>query len=67
MIVGVHGALVHVYATHGGLTYPADLSDRRIDYVTATSRARVQTVSADQTLASDHLLVVADLVVRRGS
>jgi len=49
-----------------GLTYPAAAPVKRIDYVTHSPN--VETVSAEvvQTLASDHLPVVADLRVRRG-
>lgn len=49
-----------------GLTYPAVDPVKRIDYVTHSRN--VETLRADvvETDASDHLAVVADLVVRRG-
>lgn len=49
-----------------GLTYPAAAPVKRIDYVTHSPN--VETLSAEvvQTLASDHLPVVADLRVQRG-
>jgi endonuclease/exonuclease/phosphatase family metal-dependent hydrolase len=49
-----------------GLTFPTNLPDRRIDYVTVNSRVHVRDVTVVQTQASDHLPVVADLTVRRG-
>jgi endonuclease/exonuclease/phosphatase family metal-dependent hydrolase len=50
----------------GGLTYPANAPDRRIDYVTVSPRVEVKSVSVPETLASDHRPVVADLIVTRG-
>lgn len=49
-----------------GYTYPTSAPDRRIDYVTVTPRITVQAVRVPYTLASDHLPVVADLIVTRG-
>lgn len=49
-----------------GLTYPAVDPVKRIDYVTATDEVRVVATAVPPTVASDHLPVVADLVVRRG-
>jgi endonuclease/exonuclease/phosphatase family metal-dependent hydrolase len=64
-------AWVLANGTGGGLTYPADAPDRRIDYVAASrdTGARgieVRSVAVPQTLASDHRPVVADLVLTRG-
>jgi endonuclease/exonuclease/phosphatase family metal-dependent hydrolase len=56
----VHGS------ADGGLTYPTSSPDRRIDYVTATSRVVARTASVPRTAASDHLPVVAELDIRRG-
>jgi endonuclease/exonuclease/phosphatase family metal-dependent hydrolase len=50
----------------GGLSYPAAQPDRRIDYVTATSRIRVRSAEVVDTQASDHLPLVADLLLRSG-
>jgi endonuclease/exonuclease/phosphatase family metal-dependent hydrolase len=49
-----------------GLTFPASLPDRRIDYVTVNARVHVRGATVVGTQASDHLPVVADLVMRRG-
>ena len=49
-----------------GLTYPAITPTKRIDYVTASSEVEVVASHVPETTASDHLPVVADLVVRRG-
>ncbi len=64
------GELVDSWAVAGsgsGLTYPTADPVKRIDYVTHSPN--IQTLDADvvATQASDHLPVVADLVVRRGS
>jgi endonuclease/exonuclease/phosphatase family metal-dependent hydrolase len=48
------------------LTYPASAPDRRIDYITVTSRVTVRSARVPYTLASDHRPVVADLIVTRG-
>lgn len=49
-----------------GLTYPAITPTKRIDYVTASTEVEVVASHVPETAASDHLPVVADLVVRRG-
>jgi endonuclease/exonuclease/phosphatase family metal-dependent hydrolase len=49
-----------------GLTYPADAPDRRIDYVNVSPRVEVMDATVPDTLASDHLPVVADLTISRG-
>lgn len=64
-------AWVLANGTGGGLTYPADAPDRRIDYVavsrdTGARGIEVRSVAVPQTLASDHRPVVADLVLTRG-
>ena len=48
-----------------GLTYPADVPAKRIDYVTVSPGVRVRNAAVLDTLASDHRPVVADLLVRR--
>jgi len=53
-------------ADQPGLTYPAITPTKRIDYVTASTEVKVVTSRVVETVASDHLPVVADLVVRRG-
>jgi endonuclease/exonuclease/phosphatase family metal-dependent hydrolase len=49
-----------------GFTYPADVPDRRIDYVTFSPDMRVRDARVPRTLASDHRPVVADLTITRG-
>lgn len=49
-----------------GFTYPTSAPDRRIDYITVTPRLTVRSARVPYTDASDHLPVVADLVVTRG-
>lgn len=48
-----------------GLTYPADVPAKRIDYVTVSSGIRVRSATVPETLASDHRPVLAEVVVRR--
>lgn len=48
-----------------GLTYPADVPAKRIDYVTVSAGIRAHDASVVDTLASDHRPVVAELTVRR--
>jgi endonuclease/exonuclease/phosphatase family metal-dependent hydrolase len=48
------------------MTYPTSAPDRRIDYVTVSPRVTVRSVRVPYTVASDHLPVVADLIVTRG-
>jgi endonuclease/exonuclease/phosphatase family metal-dependent hydrolase len=52
--------------TEPGFTYPTNAPDRRIDYITVTPRVAVQSARVPYTVASDHLPVVADLIVTRG-
>jgi len=52
--------------TGSGLTFPADEPVKRIDYVTHSTNIDTLDVDVVATQASDHLPVVADLVVRRG-
>ncbi|GAA3683412.1 endonuclease/exonuclease/phosphatase family protein [Nonomuraea antimicrobica] len=47
-------------------TYPADVPDRRIDYVAVSRSVRVLAAEVPRTTASDHLPVVADIAVGRG-
>ena len=51
--------------TGAGWTFPAHQPDRRIDYVTASPDVRVVGARVPATLASDHLPVVADLLLPR--
>jgi endonuclease/exonuclease/phosphatase family metal-dependent hydrolase len=46
-----------------GLTYPADLPEKRIDYVLISKHFRVRAATIPATLASDHRPVVADLIL----
>jgi endonuclease/exonuclease/phosphatase family metal-dependent hydrolase len=48
-----------------GLTFPADLPVRRIDYVTMSAGITARSATVPDTLASDHRPVLADLVIRR--
>lgn len=54
-------------ASGDGLTYPADKPSKRIDYIFcgAGSRFSVKNARVVQTLASDHLPLVADLEIER--
>jgi endonuclease/exonuclease/phosphatase family metal-dependent hydrolase len=47
----------------GGETFPADVPDRRIDYVAVSAGVEVTSCEVPEALASDHRPVVADLVV----
>ncbi|MGB9376110.1 MAG: endonuclease/exonuclease/phosphatase family protein, partial [Mycobacteriales bacterium] len=49
----------------GGLTYPAVVPEKRIDYVTASVGIDFATVAVSDTPASDHRPVVADLLIPR--
>jgi endonuclease/exonuclease/phosphatase family metal-dependent hydrolase len=49
-----------------GLTYPSDTATKRIDYVTVSTEVQAVASDVHDTDASDHLPVVADLLVRRG-
>jgi len=48
-----------------GLTYPADVPEKRIDYVTFSSGVRARAATVPETLASDHRPVLATLEIRR--
>jgi endonuclease/exonuclease/phosphatase family metal-dependent hydrolase len=48
-----------------GLTDPADVPRKRIDYVLTSSHFRVRSASVPVTLASDHRPVVVDLILAR--
>jgi len=50
-----------------GLTFPTQRPVKRIDYVTHSPQIRTLRAEVVHTTASDHLPVVADLLVRRGS
>ena len=52
--------------TGTGSTYPALTPNKRIDYVTTSAEVDVIATDVPVDTASDHLPVVADLVVRRG-
>ncbi|MFO8029257.1 MAG: endonuclease/exonuclease/phosphatase family protein [Cyclonatronaceae bacterium] len=47
-----------------GYTFPADNPDRRIDYIMHSPHFEVATVEVVDSQASDHLSIVADLVLR---
>lgn len=47
------------------VTFPADVPEKRIDYVTMSAGIAVRSASVPATLASDHRPVLADLVIRR--
>jgi endonuclease/exonuclease/phosphatase family metal-dependent hydrolase len=49
-----------------GLTFPTTAPTKRIDYITVSPGVTPAGVAVPHTNASDHLPVVADLVVRRG-
>lgn len=48
-----------------GLTYPADVPAKRIDYVTVSDGVRVRWATVPETLASDHRPVLAEVSVTR--
>jgi len=52
-------------AAPAGATYPADVPEKRIDYVTVSAQVRVRSATVPETLASDHRPVLAELAVRR--
>jgi endonuclease/exonuclease/phosphatase family metal-dependent hydrolase len=63
------GVFVDSWAAVGdgaGFTYPAELPDRRIDYVLASPDVRPVAARVPATDASDHLPVVVDYLVPRG-
>jgi endonuclease/exonuclease/phosphatase family metal-dependent hydrolase len=49
-----------------GLTDPADVPAKRIDYVLTSDHFQVRAASVPVTLASDHRPVVVDLTLTRG-
>jgi endonuclease/exonuclease/phosphatase family metal-dependent hydrolase len=60
-------AWIESRSTEAGLSYPADKPAKRIDYIFFRSTDRVRTKRAwiVNTLASDHVPVVADLEIER--
>jgi endonuclease/exonuclease/phosphatase family metal-dependent hydrolase len=46
-----------------GLTYPADLPEKRIDYALTSKHFRLRAATVPITQASDHRPVVVDLVL----
>jgi endonuclease/exonuclease/phosphatase family metal-dependent hydrolase len=48
-----------------GATYPADVPDKRIDYVTVSRGIRIRSATVPPTLASDHRPVLAELRLPR--
>jgi endonuclease/exonuclease/phosphatase family metal-dependent hydrolase len=48
-----------------GMTYPADVPEKTIDYVTVSAGIRVRTATVPETLASDHRPVLAVLSIPR--
>lgn len=63
------GPLVDSWAAAGsgaGRTFPTAGPTKRIDYITHSPSIETRAVEVVETPASDHLPVVADLVVRRG-
>lgn len=63
---GFDDAWIQSRDTDAGLTYPADKPAKRIDYIflRSTDRVRVKRAWIVNTLASDHVPVVADLEIR---
>ena len=51
----------------GGNTYPSGDPVKRIDYITISPGIEVRSATVARTLASDHLPMIADLTVTRGS
>ncbi|MFB9906621.1 serine hydrolase [Allokutzneria oryzae] len=49
----------------GGLTYPVDPPDRRIDYITASREVRFRSMEVLVSPVSDHLPVLGELVLPR--
>jgi endonuclease/exonuclease/phosphatase family metal-dependent hydrolase len=66
MVAGFEDAWIRSRAKSGGLSYPADKPVKRIDYIFTrqSDRIRAKTAWIVNTLASDHLPVVADLEMR---
>jgi endonuclease/exonuclease/phosphatase family metal-dependent hydrolase len=61
------GSEVRSQQPHQSLTYPADKPAKRIDYIFTRESDRIKTKRAwiVETLASDHLPVVADLEIQK--
>ena len=66
MQAGFHDAWSAAKTAEAGLSYPADKPSKRIDYIFTRKSDRVRARKAwiVNTLASDHLPVVADLELR---
>ncbi len=66
MLASFQDAWVRSRASGAGLSYPADKPAKRIDYIftRVSDRIRVKKAWTVNTLASDHLPVVADLELR---
>ena len=66
MVAGFEDAWMRSRAQGDGLSYPADRAVKRIDYIFTrrSDRTRAKKVWVVNTLASDHLPVVADLEMR---
>jgi endonuclease/exonuclease/phosphatase family metal-dependent hydrolase len=64
--VEINGKTVKFLAMHNGLSYPADKPTKRIDYVFVrkADRLKVKKAWVVDTLASDHIPVVAELELR---
>lgn len=66
MMAGFEDAWLRSGAKGGGLSYPADQPVKRIDYILTRQSDRIRAKKAwvVNTLASDHLPIVADLEIR---
>ena len=66
MLSGFEDAWLHSRAKEVGLSYPADQPTKRIDYIFTrrTDRVRAKKAWVRNTLASDHLPLVADLELK---
>jgi endonuclease/exonuclease/phosphatase family metal-dependent hydrolase len=66
MVAGFEDAWMRSRAKGEGLSYPADQPVKRIDYIFTrqSDRIRAKKTWVVNTLASDHLPVVADLEMR---
>ena len=63
---GLSDAFVSSGAAGGGYTFPADTPSKRIDYIWSSSDLKARDFSLPDSLASDHLAVVATLYRRLG-
>jgi endonuclease/exonuclease/phosphatase family metal-dependent hydrolase len=52
-------------AAPGGMTYPAEAPQKRIDFVAVSKSVTVRSATVPETLASDHRPVLAELTLRR--